>query len=176
MTAVAEGAALFAESIEWGSESRARKSSRGSLVSTDTLGLTFNYIARTPDTRAKIVVQVGGEITSGIEFQVDSLDTGWTSGRIPLKDGAVVEVSLLKRGENVSKYFWLTRRVARWLLRTTKLSSRGLWQPSTQFQRLIRSDLKFSKNWGDPRQLSGSFALEISCQRKAHRYSKQVNH
>ena len=29
MTAVAEGAALFAESIEWGSQTRGRKSKRG---------------------------------------------------------------------------------------------------------------------------------------------------
>src|SRR6266568_1739644 len=31
MTAVAEGAAVFAESIDWASETRGRKSSRGSL-------------------------------------------------------------------------------------------------------------------------------------------------
>ncbi len=105
MTAVAEGAALFAESIEWRSETRGRKSHRGRLASTGTADLTFNYTARTPDTRAKIVVQVGGEVLSGAEFQVDSLDTGWTSGRIPVKDGAAVAVSLSKNGENTFKVF-----------------------------------------------------------------------
>ena len=105
MTAVAEGAALFAESIEWSSENRNRKSNRGKLASTGTLNLAFNYTARTPDTRAKIVVQVGGEVMSGAEFQVDSLDTGWTSGRIPLKGGAAVDVSLSKSGENSFKVF-----------------------------------------------------------------------
>ena len=39
------------------------------------------------------------------EFQVDSLDTGWTSGRLPLKDGATVDVSLSKSGENAFKVF-----------------------------------------------------------------------
>ena len=105
MTAVAEGAALFAESIEWRSENRVRKSNRGRLASTGTLDLTFNYTARTPNTRGKIVVQTGGEVMSGAEFQVDSLDTGWTSGRIPLKDAAAVDVALSNSGENAFKVF-----------------------------------------------------------------------
>ena len=105
MTAVAEGAALFAESIEWGSENRSRKSNRGKLASSGQLDLTFNYTARTPDTRARIVVQVGGQVMPGAEFQVDSLDTGWTSGRLPLSNGAAVDVSLSKRGENGFKVF-----------------------------------------------------------------------
>ena len=105
MTAVAEGAALFAESIEWGSENRSRKSNRGKLASSGPLDLTFNYIARTPGTQAKIVVQVGGEVISGAEFQVDSLDTGWTSGRMPLKNGAGVDILLSKNGENIFKVF-----------------------------------------------------------------------
>ena len=105
MTAVAEGAALFAESIEWRSENRGRKSNRGRLASTGALDLTFNYTARTPDTRAKIVVQIRGEIIAGAEFQVDSVDTGWTSGRLPLRDGAAVDVSLSTRGENAFKVF-----------------------------------------------------------------------
>lgn len=105
MTAVAEGAALFAESIEWCSESRGRKSNRGRLDSTEKLDLAFNYTARTPDTRAKIVVQVGGDVMKDAEFQVDSLDTGWTSGRVSLKDGAAVDVALSKSGDNVFKVF-----------------------------------------------------------------------
>ena len=105
MTAVAEGAALFAESIDWRSENRGRKSTRGKLTSTGPLELNFNYTARTPDTRAKIVVQMGGAALPGAEFQLDSLDTGWTSGRIALKDGAMVDVSLTKNGENAFKLF-----------------------------------------------------------------------
>ena len=105
MTAVVEGAALFAESIEWGSESRGRRSNRGKLASSGQLDVTFNYTARTPDIRAKIVVQVGDQAMSGAEFQVDSLDTGWTSGRLPLKNGAVVDASLSKNGENTFKVF-----------------------------------------------------------------------
>lgn len=104
MTAVAEGAALFAESIDWSSASRSRKSTRGSL-SSGKLNLSFEYIARTPDTRARIIVHSSGKILPGSQFQVDSLDTGWSSGRMELKEGAYLEVMLAKNGENRFKVF-----------------------------------------------------------------------
>ena len=103
MTAVAEGAAIFAESIDWASQSRNRKTSRGSLASSGSLKVTFNYTARTPSNQAKIVAQVDGEVTAGAEFQVDNLDTGWSSGRIALAHGAVTDVALSKGGENTFK-------------------------------------------------------------------------
>lgn len=105
MTAVAEGAAVFAESIDWNSMTRSRKSTRGAISAGGRLDLAFNYIARTPDTRAKIAVKLGGTALTGAAFQIDSLDTGWSSGRIALKDGATVEVTLTKPGENTFKIF-----------------------------------------------------------------------
>jgi molecular chaperone DnaK len=105
MTAVAEGAAVFAESIDWGSQSRGRKSARGALSTGGSLDLSFNYIARTPDSKAKIVAKLGGNAADGVEFQIDSLDTGWSSGRIALKDGVAVELNLAKPGENTFKVF-----------------------------------------------------------------------
>ncbi|MGH8543614.1 MAG: Hsp70 family protein [Gammaproteobacteria bacterium] len=105
MTAVAEGAAVFAESIDWGTESRGRKSSRGAIKAGSARAISFDYIARTPDTRSKIVARVGGNPGPGGEFQVDSLDTGWSSGRVRLEEGALIEVTLPKPGENVFKVF-----------------------------------------------------------------------
>ncbi len=105
MTAVAEGAAIFAESIDWSSQSRGRKSARGALSTGGTLGLSFNYISRTPDTKARIVAKVGGEVATGVEFQIDSLDTGWSSGRMALADGVALELVLAKPGENTFKVF-----------------------------------------------------------------------
>lgn len=105
MTAVAEGAAVFAESIDWKSQSRGRKSTRGALSTGGSLDLSFNFIARTPDSKAKIVAKLGGKAAAGTEFQIDSLDTGWSSGRLALKDGAAVELSLAKPGENTFKIF-----------------------------------------------------------------------
>ena len=98
MIAVAEGAAVFAESIDWASEGRGRKSGRGAISAGGRLDLAFNYIARTPDSKAKIVVKLGGAALNGAEFKIDSLDTGWESGRIALKDGAAVELPLPKAG------------------------------------------------------------------------------
>lgn len=105
MTAVAEGAAVFAESIDWSSDSRGRKSNRGALSTGGKIDLMFNFIARTPDFKAKIAAKLGGSVIDGAEFQVDSLDTGWSSGRIKLNDGATVEVDLSKPGENTFKIF-----------------------------------------------------------------------
>ena len=105
MTAVAEGAAVFAESIDWSSQRRARKSTRGSVSSGGALGISFNFVARTPDAKAKLAIKLAGTPLPGAEFQLDSLDTGWSSGRIALKDGATVELPLAKTGENVFKVF-----------------------------------------------------------------------
>ena len=105
MTAVAEGASLFAESIDWNTQNRSRKSSRGQLSSGGELALSFNYIARTPDVKAKIAVQLTGQAASGTEFQIDSIDTGWTSGRLPLTHGTTIDVNLTRTGDNTFKVF-----------------------------------------------------------------------
>lgn len=105
MTAVAEGASLFAESIDWSSQNRLRKNTRGQISSGGGLALSFNYIARTPDVKAKIAVQLAGKVATGSEFQVDSADTGWTSGRLPLKHGTTIDVTLTKTGVNTFKVF-----------------------------------------------------------------------
>ena len=121
MTAVAEGAAVFAESIDWASQSRGRKSARGAISAGGALDLAFNYIARTPEPRAKVVAKLGGRTPAGIEFQIDSLDTGWSSGRIALKDGAGIELSLTKPGDNLFKVFVFDSNGAPVALREDKI-------------------------------------------------------
>lgn len=120
MTAVAEGAAVFAESIDWTSQSRGRKSARGAISAGGALELSFNYLARTPELKARIVAKLG-RVPAGVEFQVDSLDTGWSSGRIALKDGAIVEVSLTKPGDNTFKIFVFDSNGAAVALRDDKV-------------------------------------------------------
>lgn len=105
MTAVAEGAAVFAESIDWMSQGRGRKNSKGALSAGGAIDLSFNYIARTPESRARIVARLGHDSRAGMEFQIDSLDTGWSSGRVSLTDGANVDLSLTKPGDNLFKVF-----------------------------------------------------------------------
>lgn len=103
MTAVALGAGIFAESIDWSSVNRSRKESRGEIASSEELSLSFIYLARTSRSKAKIVIHMGKKDVSGIEFQLDSTDTGWTSGRLTLKHGASIEVMLTKDGDNTFK-------------------------------------------------------------------------
>ena len=109
MTAVAEGAAVFAESIDWSSSTRGRKTIRGSLAAAGSTDMTFDYIARTPDSRARIVLRTE-RLSSAVEFQVDSLDSGWSSGRIPFQPGASVDVPLTKPGDNTFKVFVFDER------------------------------------------------------------------
>lgn len=104
MTAVAEGASLFAESIDWEKEDNSRKSSRG-RKQTGIPNVSFAYMARTSDIKARLVVQLTGNDNSELEFQVDSIDTGWTSGRMKLMHGAEVYLSLAKNGENTFKFY-----------------------------------------------------------------------
>lgn len=99
MTAVAEGAAIFAESIDWSSLSYQRKSERGMIRSQQQLGLSFKYSARTTGNEARILVRVSEDV-AGYTFEVASVDTGWDSGNIALADRVKVSVPLSRRGEN----------------------------------------------------------------------------
>lgn len=100
MTAVAEGAAIFSESIDWSSKNKERKSSRGTISTGGNFNLDFVFSSRTSEMKARIAVKANGQILPGSKFQIDNMDTGWDSGRIDLKDGASLSVGLTKNGEN----------------------------------------------------------------------------
>ena len=99
MTAVAEGASLFAASIDWDSEDSGLIDPYAQ-ISLPEIDATFRYIAHTPTTTSQIGVQLKEEATHGAKFQIDNVDTSWTSERIQLKHGKTVEVALTKDGEN----------------------------------------------------------------------------
>lgn len=99
MTAVSEGAALYAESIDWKTKNRARKKSKGS-INVENFNLTFNYIARTPLDKAKVVAKLNDEKLKDCEFEIINLDTAWISGRMKLKNDALIELPLTKTGKN----------------------------------------------------------------------------
>jgi len=103
MTAVAEGAAVFAESIDWTATTRSRKSNRGKIAA-GPLNVVFNFISRTPDPRAKIVVATTSAMI-GATFQIDCIDTAWSSGKLELKNGAALDLPLSKAGDNVFKVY-----------------------------------------------------------------------
>ena len=99
MTAVSEGAAIFAETVDWNSQEHERKSTREQTESDSQLGLSFRYESRTPEKKARIAVVLDTE-RKGYTFEISSVDSGWHSGIIALKNKSLVTVPLYKRGEN----------------------------------------------------------------------------
>lgn len=99
MTAVSEGASIFAESIDWSTQEHGRKAAREQVKSDTALGLGFRYVARTTEPQAKIAIVLEQEV-KGYTFEVSSIDTGWSSGSMELRNRATIVVPLSKRGEN----------------------------------------------------------------------------
>lgn len=97
MTAVAEGASIFAESIDWSSTSHNRKAAND-VIKTD-IELFFKYTARTPNDEAKVMCILDKEL-NGYTIQFTSLDTGWSSGNAMLKTNLMMSLPLSQNGEN----------------------------------------------------------------------------
>lgn len=97
MTAVAEGASIFAESIDWSSDNHTRKAAN-EIVKTD-LSLSFKYTARTSTDSARIMCVLENEL-NGYTIQFTSNDTGWSSGSAALTNGLMITLPLSKNGEN----------------------------------------------------------------------------
>ena len=97
MTAVAEGASIFAESIDWSSASHNRKSGNSALCTEQALQL--KYMARTAADRAKVACILEQPL-AGHTVCITSLDTGWSSGQLPLVHQQLLELPLTKQGEN----------------------------------------------------------------------------
>ena len=109
MTAVAEGASIFADaaSIEFENkkkpEDQEGQTSQAGTSSTVPFVVTFNATEETPDDTSRIAIKVEGQVPPGYVFQIDGLDEGWTSGRLSLQHGEIVNVNLTKPGENTFK-------------------------------------------------------------------------
>jgi molecular chaperone DnaK len=101
MTAVASGAAIYAESREWTSGVSTAKSSRAAAVTKGPVRIEYGYPERTPDERFRLRVTAAVDaLGCGYTLQLES-DIGWTSGQLPLDASATIEdIPLAKRGEN----------------------------------------------------------------------------
>ena len=97
MTAVAEGASIFAESIDWDSEDHNRKALTSDInILKD---LNFRYEARVTGDKARVVCHVSA--AENLQIEITSDDTGWTLGRFDLTDGKIIELPLnSKQPEN----------------------------------------------------------------------------
>lgn len=100
MTAVAFGAAIFAESREWGEGATKRKASRASATVTGPVEVRYDYPARTAEDRAKIRVKAATEGgLTGHRLQIDTPE-GWTSGLVDVSGDPTLEVPVANRGDN----------------------------------------------------------------------------
>ena len=97
MTAVAEGASIFAESIDWSTASHNRKAIN--KVTNTAIDLSFKYTARTSSETAKIMCVLGKPL-AGYSIQITSLDTGWSSGSAVLKQNLIINLPLSQSGDN----------------------------------------------------------------------------
>lgn len=97
MTAVSEGAAIYAESVDFEKAKGGQKTEKG-VVKASSFGLEFRYNARTSADKAKIAVVFNN--ASQLSFEFKSIDTGWTSGKLSLSSGSIVSVDLPNMGEN----------------------------------------------------------------------------
>ena len=96
MTAVAEGASIFAESIDWTSEKHNRKAANAEMVTG--LDISFRYEARTsaPTAHIAFIINHADNLTA----EITSADTGWSSGRIALNSDVILDLPLSNSGEN----------------------------------------------------------------------------
>jgi molecular chaperone DnaK len=99
MTAVARGAAIFAESRTWdNSGGTTRKSARGSLATTGQVAVSYEFEARTTDNEARIRATLKSDV-QGVRISASNEDM-WQSGEMSLDGQKVFKVPLPKIGEN----------------------------------------------------------------------------
>lgn len=97
MTAVAEGASIFAESIDWSTANHSRKAANA--VARTNVDIAFKYTARASGDSARVMCMTEHQY-DGYTLIITSRDSGWSSGSIPLRNQAQTTLPLIKNGEN----------------------------------------------------------------------------
>ena len=101
MTAVAMGAAIYAESREWEASSTTRKATRASTEVAPHFGLKFDYQARTTQDNVRLRIRAeSNAVAARLSVQVDDLEHGWTSGRIAVTHDTTIDLPTRTLGEN----------------------------------------------------------------------------
>lgn len=95
MTAVAEGASIYAESIDWSNVRHSRKSTRDEKQALEKLKI--NYEKRTSASKGRVAFIAGMD---GLSVELTSEDTGWISGRTAINKRAIIELPLDMQGPN----------------------------------------------------------------------------
>jgi molecular chaperone DnaK len=99
MTAVAHGAAIFAESRDWSGETASLKNLRGKAQSKGLIDVRYDFPARTSDDRLRIRVSAPSA-PDGVRIEATTED-GWSSGQLSLKGmNEIRGIPLAKAGPN----------------------------------------------------------------------------
>nr|WP_281376463.1 Hsp70 family protein [Sphingomicrobium lutaoense] len=99
MTAVARGAAIFAESRDWSGTKNKKKSAISSKEKSGSVSLKYDYEARTSSDEVRVKATVLSGDATGMRIHAET-DDGWKSGAVSLDNGPVIRVSLNKLGKN----------------------------------------------------------------------------
>ncbi|KII14878.1 MULTISPECIES: Hsp70 family protein [Rhodobacterales] len=99
MTAVATGAAIFAESREWDGESSSQKSGKQKETVTGSVSLAIDYKSRVSSETAKVRLKPAPDMPAGHEVEILD-EEGSSTGRIPLSGPLSINVTARKDGDN----------------------------------------------------------------------------
>ncbi len=99
MTAVAVGAAIFAESREWNGESSIRKAGQKRETVTGVVSLSLDFKSRVSSDSAKIRIRPATDMPTGHEVEILD-EEGSSTGRIPIDGPLSINVKVRKSGEN----------------------------------------------------------------------------
>lgn len=99
MTAVATGAAIFAESREWAGESSAQKSGKQREAVTGSVSLALDFKSRVASEAAKVRLKPAADMPPGHEVEILD-EEGSSTGRIPIDGPLSINVNVRKNGGN----------------------------------------------------------------------------
>jgi molecular chaperone DnaK len=99
MTAVATGAAIFAESREWAGESSAQKTGKQRESVTGSVSLALDFKSRVSSEAAKVRIKPAADMPTGHEMEILD-EEGSSTGRIPIDGQLSINVKARKNGEN----------------------------------------------------------------------------
>ena len=85
MTAVAIGAAIYAEGRDWTADSATAKKSRGTAASKGKIELRVDYPARTADARVRLRIRPADATSAAGYFVQAETDSGWSSGQFEVQ-------------------------------------------------------------------------------------------
>ena len=152
MTAVARGAAIFAESRNWDETGgSARKATRGSKKTDSAIGVAYDFEARTTADEARIKVSAKGN-PSGFRVAASNEDM-WESGQMDLTQSLTLKVPLSRKGPNRIRVVVLDAQGAQVAdasaeLIVTKIDASAAGIPATQTiaVKTRKGDGHFAKN------------------------------